>query len=99
MAAPADGRVSRLPPLPDPLPPEVQELFDDRRNRMGRMGRMLNIHQVFGHAPKLSKASAQMAAGLRFETSVSRLYIEIGIVRAAQLSNGIYEEQQHKPML
>jgi alkylhydroperoxidase family enzyme len=95
-ASPANGRVSRLPPLPDPLPPDVQELFADR---LKRMGRLLNIHQVFGHAPKLSKASAAMAFGLRFETSVARRYIELGIVRAAQHSKGVYEEQQHKPML
>jgi 4-carboxymuconolactone decarboxylase len=91
-----DGRVSRLPPLPDPLPAEVQALFEDR---LKRMGRLLNIHQVFGHAPKLSKASAAMAFGLRFETSVGRRYIELAIVRAAQHSKGVYEEQQHKPML
>jgi 4-carboxymuconolactone decarboxylase len=63
------------------------------------MGRILNIHHVFGHAPKLSKASAQMAFSLRNETSVERVFIELGIVRAAQHSEGVYEEQQHKPML
>ncbi|HWM46362.1 MAG TPA: carboxymuconolactone decarboxylase family protein [Xanthobacteraceae bacterium] len=91
-----DGRVSRLPPLPRPLPPEVEELFQDR---LKRMGRILNIHHVFGHAPKLSRASAQMAYSLRNETSVARLYIEIAIVRAAQHAKGVYEVQQHAPML
>jgi alkylhydroperoxidase family enzyme len=95
-AAPSDGRVSRLPPLPDPLPPEVQELFAER---LRKMGRILNIHHTFGHAPKLSKASAAMAFGLRYETSVGRLWIELAIVRAAQHAKGVYEEQQHKPML
>jgi alkylhydroperoxidase family enzyme len=90
------GQVSRLPPLPDPLPPEVEELFAER---LRRMGRILNIHHTFGHAPKLSRASAQMAYGLRYETSVPRLYIEIAIVRAAQNARGAYELQQHKPML
>ena len=96
MAASANPRVSRLPPLPDPLPAEVEALFEERRKKMGRI---LNIHHVFAHAPKLSKASAQMAFSLRFETSVPRLWIEIGIVRAAQLAKGVYEEQQHRPML
>jgi alkylhydroperoxidase family enzyme len=92
----SDGRVSRLPPLPNPLPPETQELFDER---LKKMGRILNLHHVFGHAPKLSKASAAMAFGLRYETSVGRLWIEIAIVRAAQHAKGTYEEVQHKPML
>jgi 4-carboxymuconolactone decarboxylase len=89
-------QVSRLPPLPDPLPAAVQELFAER---IKRRGRILNIHHTFGHAPKLSWASMQMAMALRFETSTPRLYIEVAIVRAAQLARGVYELQQHKPML
>jgi 4-carboxymuconolactone decarboxylase len=89
-------RVSRLPPLPDPLPAAVQELFADR---IKRSGRILNIHHTFGHAPKMSRASMQMAMALRFEAATPRLWIEIAIVRAAQLANGVYELQQHKPML
>ena len=89
-------QVSRLPPLPDPLPAAVEELFAER---IRRSGRILNIHHTFGHAPKLSWASMQMAMALRFETSTPRLYIEIAIVRAAQLARGVYELQQHKPML
>lgn len=91
-----DNRVSRLPPLPDPLPAEVQDLFADR---LKRMGRLLNLHQALAHAPKLSKASAAMAFGLRYETLVGRRYIELAIVRAAQHARGVYELQQHKPML
>ena len=56
-------QVSRLPPLPDPLPAAVQELFAER---IKRSGRILNIHHTFGHAPKLSWASMQMAMALRF---------------------------------
>ena len=92
----ARGKVSRLPPLPDPLPPDVQSLFAER---LARMGRLLNIHSVFGHAPKISRASAQMAFALRNETLVPRLYVEIAIVRAAQNAQGHYELQQHEPML
>jgi alkylhydroperoxidase family enzyme len=89
-------RVSRLPPLPDPLPPDVQELF---AVRLRTMGRLLNLHQVLAHAPKLSKASAQMAYSLRYETSTPRIDIELAIVRAGMNANGKYEVQQHKPML
>jgi len=96
MTFPARGKVSRLPPLPDPLPPDVEALFAERQ---AKMGHLLNIHYTFGHAPKLSKASAQMAFALRNETSVPRLWIEIAIVRAAQHARGGYELQQHNPML
>src|SRR5262245_42267129 len=90
------GRGSRLPPLPDPLPAAVQELFAER---IKRSGRILNIHHTFGHAPKMSRASMQMAMALRFEAATPRLWIEIAIVRAAQLAKGAYELQQHEPML
>ena len=89
-------RVSRLPPLPDPLPADVTALFEER---LKKMGRILNLHHVLAHAPKLSKASAQMAFALRYETSTPRLYIELAIVRAGMNANGKYEVQQHKPML
>jgi alkylhydroperoxidase family enzyme len=90
------GKVSRLPALPEPLSPDVQSLFAER---LAKMGQLLNIHSVFGHAPKISRASGQMAFALRNETLVLRLYVEIAIVRAAQNANGVYEVQQHEPML
>ena len=58
------------------MPAEVQDLFAER---LKKMGRILNIHHTFGHAPKLSKASAAMAFGLRYDTSVGRLWIELAI--------------------
>jgi alkylhydroperoxidase family enzyme len=90
------GRVSRLPPLPDPLPREVQDLFDER---LRRSGRILNVHHTFGHAPHMSRASMQMAMALRYETSVSRYFVELAIVRVAQIAKGKYELAQHVPML
>jgi alkylhydroperoxidase family enzyme len=89
-------RVSRLPPLPDPLPADVQALFEER---LKRLGRILNIHHTFAHAPKLSRASMAMAIGLRYDTTVPRIYIELAIVRAGQNARGAYELRQHKPML
>lgn len=95
-AAKKSDSVSRLPPLPDPLPEEVQELFAER---LKRTGRILNIHHTFGHAPILSRASMQMAMGLRYDTAVPRVLIELAIVRAGFNAKGLYELQQHKPML
>ena len=88
--------VSRLPAHPDPLPPAVEEIFSER---IKRGGKVLNVHHTFAHAPKLSLASMQMAMALRFETSAPRLFIELAIVRSAQLAQGAYELKQHKPML
>lgn len=90
------GKVSRLPSLPDPLPPAVQAQFAEREKRLGRL---LNLHFTLGHAPKLGAASMGMAVALRNETSVGRLCIEIAILRSAQHAEGHYEIQQHEPML
>jgi alkylhydroperoxidase family enzyme len=90
------GKVSRLPSLPDPLPADVQAQFAERERRLGRL---LNLHFTLGHALKLGAASMGMAVALRNETSVGRLWVEIAIVRAAQLAEGHYELQQHEPML
>jgi alkylhydroperoxidase family enzyme len=88
--------VSRLPALPDPLPPAVEELFAER---IKRGGRVLNVIRTFAHAPKLALASMQMAMALRYETTTPRVLIELAIVRAAQIAKGVYELKQHKPML
>jgi len=92
----AERDVSRLPPLPDPLPPEVEALFAERTRLMGRL---INLHYLIGHAPNVSRASAQMALALRNNTSADRLYIEYSIVQAARAAHGAYELQQHLPML
>jgi alkylhydroperoxidase family enzyme len=96
MMAAKKARVSRLPPLPEPLPPDVEQLFAER---LRRTGRILNIHHTFGHAPVLSRASMQMAMALRYDTAVPRVMVELAIVRAGQNARGRYELQQHKPML
>ena len=61
---PADQsrKVSRLPPLPQPLDPIIEELFADTRRRGGEP---LNLHHTTGHAPKLSKARRVMTVALR----------------------------------
>ena len=74
----------------------MQTLFAER---IKRSGRILNIHHTFGHAPKMSHASMQMAMALRFESATPRIYIELAIVRVAQNAKGKYELQQHLPML
>ena len=45
--------ISRLPPLPQPLDPILQDMFDKRRT-MG--GAVINLILTTGHAPKFARA-------------------------------------------
>jgi 4-carboxymuconolactone decarboxylase len=88
--------VSRLPPLPQPLDPILQDMFDKRR-AMG--GAVINLTLTTGHAPKFTKASGAMAFTIRFETSTPRRLIELVIFRTAQIVGSDYELNQHRPMM
>src|SRR5262249_58856118 len=74
--------ISRLPPLPQPLDPILQDIFDKRR-AMG--GAIINLALTTGHAPKFTRASGAMAFTIRFETSTPRQLIELAIFRTAQI--------------
>jgi alkylhydroperoxidase family enzyme len=89
-------RVSRLPPLPQPLDPILQEMFDKRR-AMG--GAIINLTLTTGHAPKFAKASGALAFAIRFETSTPRRLIELAIFRTAEIVGADYEINQHTPLL
>jgi Carboxymuconolactone decarboxylase family len=88
--------VSRLPPLPQPLDPILQEMFDKRR-AMG--GAIINLTLTTGHAPKFARASGAMAFAIRFETSTPRRLIELVIFRTAQIVGSDYELNQHRPLM
>jgi hypothetical protein len=75
-----EASISRLPPLPQPLNPILQDMFDKRR-AMG--GAIINLTLTTGHAPKFARASAAMAFAIRFETSTPRQLIELAIFRTA----------------
>ncbi|HEU5275708.1 MAG TPA: hypothetical protein VFU97_18750, partial [Xanthobacteraceae bacterium] len=66
---PPQQQVSRLPPLPQPLDPIMQQMFDQRR-KMG--GAVINLQLVTGHAPKFSRAAAAMAFTIRFDAKTPR---------------------------
>jgi 4-carboxymuconolactone decarboxylase len=80
--------ISRLPPLPQPLDPILQEMFDKRR-AMG--GAIINLNLTTGHAPKFTRAAGAMALTIRFETSTPRRLIELVIFRTAQIVGSDYE--------
>lgn len=88
--------VSRLPPLPRPLDPILQGMFEQRR-AMG--GAVINLTLTTGHAPKFARASAAMAFAIRFDTSTPRRLIELAIFRTAQIVGSDYELNQHKPLM
>jgi alkylhydroperoxidase family enzyme len=88
--------ISRLPPLPQPLDPILQDMFDKRR-AMG--GAIINLSLTTGHAPKFARASGAMAFAIRFETSTPRRLIELVIFRTAQIVGSDYELNQHRPLM
>lgn len=95
-SAQEQASVSRLPPLPQPLDPILQDMFDKRR-AMG--GAIINLTLTTGHAPNFAKASGAMAFTIRFETSTPRRLIELVIFRTAQIVGSEYELNQHRPLM
>ena len=89
-------QVSRLPPLPQPLDPIMQEMFDKRR-AMG--GAIINLQLTTGHAPKFSRAAAAMAFTIRFDAVTPRRLLELVILRTAEIVGSDYEINQHKPLM
>jgi len=89
-------KVSRLPPLPQPLDPILKESFD-RRHAMG--GAVINLSLTQGHAPKFAKAAAAMTFTIRFDTMTPRKIIELVIFRTAEIVGSDYELNQHTPMM
>lgn len=89
-------KVSRLPPLPQPLDPIMQQMFDKRR-AMG--GAIINLQLVTGHAPKFSRAAAAMAFTIRFDAITPRRLLELVIMRTAEIVRSDYEINQHRPLM
>ena len=63
-----------------------------------KRGRLLNIHQVVGHAPKMLRAQAAYATALREESSLPRDLQELLILRIAQVNASAYEQSVHRPI-
>src|ERR1700744_1677956 len=89
-------KVSRLPPLPQPLDPILQEMFEKRR---AAGGAIINLQLATGHAPKFARAAAAGAFPIRFDATVPRKLIELTIMRTAQIVGSAYEINQHIPLM
>src|SRR5215475_352174 len=61
-------------------------------------GRILNIHRVVGHAPKLLRAQSAYAASMREDSSLPRDLQEVLILRIAQVNDSTYEQSVHRPI-
>jgi alkylhydroperoxidase family enzyme len=88
-------KVSRLPPLPRPLDPQIAALIEDTRTRGGDI---LNLHLTNAHAPRVSRAKRALTFALRDDCQCPRLYREIAICRAAFLVGCDYELNHHLPL-
>jgi len=89
-------KVSRLPPLPQPLDPILQEMFDKRR---AQGGAIINLQLAVGHAPKFARAASAMAFTIRFDAKTPRRLLELTIMRTAQIVGSDYEINQHLPLI
>ena len=93
----ADEPIARVPAVqesnPDPL---VQEMF---ANAKARGGQIINLSLIRANAPKLAKPGSGVAYAIRYETKTPRRLIELAIWRTAQLYDGVYEINQHRPMM
>lgn len=88
-------QISRLPPLPQPLDPILQEMFDKRR---AQGGAVINLQITTGHAPKFARAAGTMAFTIRFDAKTPRRLLELVIMRTAQIVASAYEINQHIPL-
>ena len=89
-------QISRLPPLPQPLDPILQEMFDKRR---AQGGAVINLQIATGHAPQFTRAAGAMAFTIRFDAKTPRRLLELIIMRTAQIVGSTYEINQHIPLM
>jgi len=93
----AEGPIARVPAVQEnSTDPDVKAMFDNARNRGGQV---INLGLIRGNAPKLARAASAVAYAIRFDTKTPRALIELAILRTAQLWEGDYEINQHRPMM
>jgi 4-carboxymuconolactone decarboxylase len=85
--------VSRLPALPEPPEdPGVREIFAT----IAAQGRkVLNIHRVVSHAPRMIAAQVAYTTLLRQESSLPRPLQQLAILRTSQINGAAYELSVH----
>src|SRR5256885_15726164 len=93
----AEGPVARVPAVQEnSTDPDLRAMFDNARKRGGQV---INLSLIRGNAPKLARAASAVAYAIRFDTKTPRPLVELAILRTAQLWEGDYEMNQHRPMM
>jgi alkylhydroperoxidase family enzyme len=88
--------VARLPLLPAQAADEITaEVFETFRTE-GRDP--IALYRVLAHSPRMLRAYAGLARGLRYEAQTPRALRELMILRTAQLTGSEYEWAHHRAM-
>src|SRR5258705_8141599 len=86
--------VSRLPALPepphDPTGREISAAIVERGSRI------LNIHRVVSHAPRMIAAQVKYPTAMRQESSLPRPLQQLVVIRTAQVNGAAYELSVHR---
>ena len=88
-------QICRLPPLPSPLDPICQKLFDETR---ARGGHVLNLHIATAHAPRLVETKRPFSMSLRNDCEAPRALRELAILRTGLMLDCPYELDHHVPL-
>ena len=92
-----EGPIARVPAVQESNPdPIVQEMFASAK---ARGGQIINLSLIRANAPKLAKPGSGVAYAIRYDTKTPRRLIELAILRTAELYDGVYEINQHRPMM
>jgi alkylhydroperoxidase family enzyme len=86
------ARVPYVSQPADPITRQVFEIFDQE----GRAP--IALYQALANSPKLLRAYATLAQGLRYEADTPRVLREIVILRIGQLTGSEYEWAHHRKM-
>ncbi len=88
--------MARLPMLPaEPTDAITAEVFETFRTE-GRDP--IALYRVLAHSPRMLRAYAGLARGLRYEAQTPRTLRELMILRTAQLTGSEYEWAHHRAM-
>ncbi len=75
--------------------PELQEMFQKMENNGARI---LNLHKVMAHAPRVGRYFIRLGNSILFKGTVPPNLRELAILRVGDLNQAKYEWTQHVPM-
>jgi AhpD family alkylhydroperoxidase len=88
--------MARVPPVSgEPADPIAREVFDRYRREEREP---ISLYRVLARSPRMLRAYAGLARGLRHDAEMPRALRELAILRTAQLTRSPYEWAHHKRM-